>query len=382
MKNADWDQMIRQSLSSTAAPDEKLNANLILEMKRKSQIKRKPLRKLTIGLAAAVIMLTMTITVYAATQLFSAKQIAEELDNQLLADAFESKDAIQMNESQDSRDYHVTLHGIVSGAGLQKYSQLPEDIYPDKTYAVVSITRRDGKPMPDTADPEYGEEKFFISPLIRGQKPWQVNIASMNGGYSDLVIEGVLYRLIECDQVEMFADRGLYLAVSSGGAFFSKAAFSYDEQTGKVRAREDYQGTALLFDLPLDPAKANHEEADAYLETLLNPPPPTADPIVNKDGEEWIAWINRLRDELRNGESIGETIPESIQEVTYEESGKFNYTFGDRSVTMTPEELFEEGQTGFSNKRLPISRNEEHYTAMLFHRDKAGVITGRIVILD
>lgn len=71
--------------------------------------------------------------------------------------------------------------------------------------------------MAATSDPEFGPDPFFISPLIKGQEPWRANIATMNGGYADTVIDGIMYRLIACDQVEIFADRGDRCGLDSRG---------------------------------------------------------------------------------------------------------------------------------------------------------------------
>lgn len=88
--------------------------------------------------------------------------------------------------------------------------------------------------MPATSEPEYGQDPFFVSPLIKGLKPWQVNITTMNGGYSEAVIDGIMYRLIECDGVEMFADRGVYLAVSNGSSFSAKMRLLIMKVRGKL----------------------------------------------------------------------------------------------------------------------------------------------------
>lgn len=356
MKDADWERLLKQSLASTAEPEDKLNESLIHQLKERSQMKHKYRKRLSAGLLSAVLLLALSVSAYAAAQLFSAKQIVDHLGDKLLADAFESKDAIQINQSKTSGDYRFTLHGLVSGAGLSEFPHSAEEIYPDRTYVVVSIARQDGKPMPDTRDPEYGKEPFFISPLIKGLEPWRINIASMSGAYSETVIDGVMYRLLECDQVEIFADRGVYLAISSGKTFYSTEAFRYDEITGEIQPKEDYPGSAVLFDLPLDAAKA--------------------DPVGN--------WMRDFKAKLRNGERIGETIPESVKEVSYDDAGNIIYTFDDgRSTTESPEQLFEEGQIGFSDRRLSISGGaDDIYEAVLFHRDENGVITGRIVVLD
>ena len=99
----------------------------------------------------------------------------------------------------------------------------------EKTYAVVAITKQEGS-MPDTSDEDYNSTPFCI-PVIHGQEPWLYNIAGMNGGYSAFVKDGIMYRLIECDSLEMFADRGLSLIVSST-TFYDINAYNYDEATG------------------------------------------------------------------------------------------------------------------------------------------------------
>ncbi|MGG3280007.1 hypothetical protein [Paenibacillus solani] len=339
-------------------------------------------KRLSVGLLAVVFLLVLSVSAYAAVQHFSAKQVAEHLSDQLLAEAFESKDAVQINQTKTSGDYHFTLHGLVSGAGLSEFKFSSEEIYPDRTYAVVSITRQDGKPMPATSDPEYGEDSFFISPLIKGQKPWQVNILSMNGGYSETVIDGVMYRLIACDDVEIFSDQGVYLAISSGSSFYSNDAFAYDENTGEIQAREDYPGASLLFDLPLDVTKADHEKAEAYLKSL-SAPSSAGEDSAEAEEDEWGNWMDNIRAKIRDGETIGETIAESVKEVTYDDSGKnLIYTYGDRKAMMSFEDMFNEGQTGFTDRGISFSGDGNTYDALIFHRDEQGVVTGRIVILD
>lgn len=339
-------------------------------------------KRLSVGLLAVVFLLALSVSAYAAVQHFSAKQVAEHLSDQLLANAFESEDAVQIDQSQASGDYHFTLHGLVSGAGLSEFEFSSEEIYPDRTYAVVSITRQDGKPMPSTSDPEYGQDPFFISPLIKGQAPWQVNILSMNGGYSETVIDGVMYRLIACDDVEIFSDRGVYLAISSGSSFYSNDAFAYDEKTGEIQAREDYPGASLLFDLPLDVTKADHEQAEAYLKSLSSPAIAEGD-LTEAEEDEWVNWMEDIGAKIRNGETIGETIADSVKEVTYDESGKnITYTYSDRSATMPFDDMFEDGQIGFTDQGISFSGDGNTYDALIFHRDEQGVVTGRIVILD
>lgn len=372
-----WDRLLRQALAPEAGPEEKLNQSIVKRLKERSGMKRGYRKRISIGITAAVFALVMSITAYAATQLFSSKQVAEHLGEQVLAKAFESSDAVEIDQSIASGDYNFTLHGIVSGAGLKELGGSQEAIHPERTYAVVSIARQDGEPMPHTSDPEYGKEPFFVSPFIKGLKPWQVNIMTMNGGYSEVVVDGIMYRLIECDGVEMFADRGVYLAISSGSAFYNSDAFAYDEGTGEISVKTDYAGTSLLFELPLDKSKADPAKAEGYLQELLQEPDKTA-ADASDDSEE--AKLAKKIEEWKKKVPDGVVIPESVKEVTYEEQGMIHYEYDGWNVTLAAELLFEEGQTGVS-KAVQFSEDDFGFKALQFTKDENGVITGRILVL-
>lgn len=371
-----WERMLRQALASPGEPEEKLNQSIINRVEERNSMNRVYRKRLSAGVMVAILTLVMSVTAIAATQFFRSDQVAVQLGEKMLAQAFESSDAIEVNQSVDSGDYKFTLHGIVSGAGLKELngSDSANEIHPERTYAVVSIARQDGRPMPKTSDPEYGQESFFISPLIKGLKPWQVNIASMKGGYSEVVLDGIQYRLIECDGVEMFADRGVYLAISSGSPFYNSEAFAYNESTGEVTAKSNYNGVSLLMDLPLDKAKADPAKAEAYLKELLKEPESgtKADPA-----EEELA--NQIED-LKKRLADGKVIPESVKEVTYDKEGRINYEYDGWSVKLSPEMLFAEGQTGFSDA-VQFSEADGHYLGLQFHKNEKGVITGRVVDL-
>jgi len=375
-----WDRLFKEALASTAEPDEELNERMLNRIKERSR--RMPVfrKRISIAVLVAVCTLVMSITAVAATQFFNPKQVAEHLGKDILAKAFESKDAIEINQTVASGDYSYTLHGIVSGAGLEEMNSSAQTVNPARTYAVLSITRQDGKPMPATSDAEYGKVPFFVSPLIKGQKPWQVNIMTMHGGYSETVIDGIMYRLIECDGLEMFADRGVYLAVSSGESFYNSEAFAYNESTGEVKPNADYKGTSILFDLPLDKAKADHAKAEAYLKKMRNEPSPKtgADPETASNDAE--ADMVKKMDELKNKIPDGEIIPESVKEVTYDDLGRAIYEYDGWKSALSVDMLFTEGQTGYSDA-VQFSEANGNYMALQFARDEKGVITGRVINL-
>ncbi len=123
--------------------------------------------------------------------------------------------------------------GIVSGKNLSKYAVTDDagNISDDRTYVVAAIEIADGTPSPDTSEDSYGEDSFFVSPLMEGLNRGIYNIVSMGGGYFEMLENGVQYRITECDNVEKFADQQVYLCVNDG-VFYSNDAYNYSEESG------------------------------------------------------------------------------------------------------------------------------------------------------
>lgn len=374
MKNSEQlNQLLKQALSPTVGPSEEINLKIINQLSQQNKLREndimKPVykKRISVALLTAILTLAMSITAFAAWRLLSPKQVAEHFGDKMLAHAFEDKNAIEINKSIVSGGYNFTFLGIVSGEGLSDFKSSAEDINPERTYAVVSIAKVDGSIMPDTKDEEYGEVPFFISPLIKGQKPWQYNIASMNGGYSSFVIDGIMYRLIECDGIEMFADRGLYLCISTSD-FYDVEAFNYNEETGEVSPKTDYKGANALFNLPLDITKADHDKAEKYLEELMKPS--VEDSTAGK--ETPVDWEKEFEN--------GVVMPESIKEVTYDGEGMAWYEYEGCKISANIDFLFE-GEQKVASKIVGIQGKDGEQTAIRFSRDEKGVVTGMFVKL-
>ena len=235
-------------------------------------------RKLQAG--RACVLVVGSVSTYAAWRLLSAGDVVKEYGDLKLAEAFTGKDAVPVNESQICGNYRVTLLGAVSGENISDYLEhgsnrtfyLSSDgqylaLEDDRLYTVVAIEHADGTPMPATSDDTYGDETFFVSPYIKGLDPRDYNSFTLNGSYTELVIDGVQYRILETTNVELFADRGVYIGVNDG-PFYESDAFLYNEATGEITRNESYPGLNALFTLPLDPARADPAAAQAWLDAL------------------------------------------------------------------------------------------------------------------
>jgi len=221
-------------------------------------------RRSFVAIVAAVVVLAMTAC--AAWQFLKPSDVASQLDDAALSAAFASKDSVKMKESITSGDYTYTLLGLVSGQDITNYPYYRnEKIRSDRTYVLLAIQRVDGSPILSTE--EEGGVPFYASVYIKGERPWSVNIHAMNGGYSETILNGIVYRIVECDDITIFADRGLYFGVNPG-VYYEEHAFVYDEQTGELKADSSNHLSSAVFDLPVDVSFANPERAQEYLDVM------------------------------------------------------------------------------------------------------------------
>ncbi len=288
----DIDDLLNQALSPDMTPDPRLNQRILNQKKENRNMntttdtnyERRPRMRVRTAMAVAIccVLAVGSVTTYAAWKLLSAKDVAAESGDQRLAKSLTGKDAILVNESQTCGNYRITLLGAAAGENISDY--LGQDtmngsgtVYvsgsgnpffeSSRLCTIVAIEHADGTPMPDTSDETYGDETFLVSPYIKGLPPQKYNAFTLNGSYADLVIDGVLYRILETTNAALFADHGVCIGVSDG-TFYNQEAFLYDDSTGEITRNESYTGVNALFTLPLDSACADPEAAQALLDTI------------------------------------------------------------------------------------------------------------------
>lgn len=268
MKN-NIDELLKLSLAPSQTPDESLNRRVLYRIEakeRKIMNKKMSKRKAYAAVAGLCTLLLASVTAYAAYKYLTPAEVADETGDTALANAFLGDDAVWVNETQTCGDYCITLLGSVAGRNISDYlSSENGSIKDDRIYTVVAIGHADGAPMTPTSSDDYGKEPFYVSHYIKGLDPRQYSVMSMGGGYTAFVKDGVEYRILEMDNLEIFADRGIYVGVSSG-SFYDAGAYNYDESTGEITRNDSYNGVNALFTLPVDPAKADPAAAAAYLE--------------------------------------------------------------------------------------------------------------------
>ena len=264
MKDNDLDVLLRRALKCEGAPHVQLVEQVTYQWIKKEEEEMNKAVRISIKTiaVAAVFVAIFAGTALAALNLLKPGEVAKSAGDIALSAAFESKDALTVDETQTSGDYALTLMGLVSGKDISDQAFTGEGVLPERSYAIVAIRRADGGSVTTEES-----AALYMSPLVKGLKPWMVNINTMNGAYSEIAKDGVVYRIVECNDVAMFADKGLYLCVSDT-VTFSKDAFDYSDETGEISPRADYKGMNALFNLPIDPSEADPAKAAEYLKRI------------------------------------------------------------------------------------------------------------------
>lgn len=389
------DALLKQALTPTQKPDARLNQNILRQVKETNSMDMKKARRIPAAALAAVFVLGAgSVTSYASWKYLAPDKITQTLHDGKLTNAFQSKDAVSINESQTMGGYRVTLLGIVSGKDIsQEEMHSNGKLMDDRTYCVTAIENADGTPMPDTSEDAYSDLSFCISPLIQGYDPAQYNIFLMNGGYTEFTEDGVLYRLTGCDNVEVFADHQLYLCVSDG-TFYKREAYNYDEVTGEISRNEDYDGLNILFRLPIDPSRADPEAAAEYLKSLEEEQENGADledgriledPQDQAMLDQMDAWMALITPE--NIDEYATRLEDTVQVLTPDKEGYMSYDYevkgrSSGSGSFLKDWYFEDDEPGMS-EHFGFSHSENGLDSLVietFTKNADGTVTFAIYI--
>lgn len=250
----DFEERTLQKLAAMRQASEK--EQIIMPMNR--------VKKTSLLVAAAVALLAVTVS--AAVLWLTPAQVADRVEEPLLAEAFQGEDAIVLYESLTAGDYQITLAGMVSGEDLSVPTDYNGEIINDRTYAVFRVARADGAPLTDYPNLSY-------SPLVDGYHVRCVNAWTLGTTTQQFIEDGVIYCLFDCRNLEMFADHPVRFAIYEGGVpntdLFSMA------EDGTISLRESVVGA--LFTLPLDARTADPDAARAFVESTGIPWAPMTD---------------------------------------------------------------------------------------------------------
>ena len=85
-----------------------------------------------------------------------------------------------------------------------------------------------------------------------------------------MVADGIMYTIVDFTDITMFADRGIYLGISSGGLSPSilMDSFSLNENTGEIYTNPQSEHASAIFTLPFDAELADAESAQELLDSM------------------------------------------------------------------------------------------------------------------
>lgn len=326
------DELLTHVLTPREEPGDILNRKILEQVKEREYMNRKKYKRASAAVIAAAVVAASSITAVAALQYRSASNVAEQVGDEQLAGHFaqqasdagivtdppgvagQADNGSIVGESQSLGGYKVTVLGLVSGEGLSEYERKSGgQVRSDRTYCVVAIAREDGTAM----DAEHGD--FFVSPLIGGLEPWKYNAVTLCGNYSQFVEEGILYRLLECDNIECFADHELYLCVTDTSSY-DPSLYHHDETTGSISRNTEYTGLNALFELEMDTSLADPARAQALIDEINNPAEGDGTEIeLPKETQDAMAWADQLTPE--NLDQYCVKMENTVQTVTPDKDG-------------------------------------------------------------
>lgn len=345
------DTVLREALFIEEEPGEVLNQKILRRAKETTGMNKK-MRKMAAAAAAGLLLFTgVSVSVYAGVKFLTPQEIAENIGGHRdeVKKAFEGDGAVYVNETKSFDGGTVTFMGIAQGSGVNALTgELSADN--NRSYAVFAFDG-DG----------FEEKDVFISPFINGLAPWQYNAWTIGSdddyganGASWMVKDGVRYQIVECGNVEMFADRGVYMGVSYSMA---GGAFEMNEETGEIRPGAEYADEAVIFTVPFDPAKADRAAADAVIEKIRR----SFDEPSDNDGttgseEESLLGVWNAERVLAEGRLLENT----VQTVNADSKGMIPipaWEYGDTSNeggSIPYDVLFPDGKTGMADMMFII----------------------------
>lgn len=321
-----FDNKLKEAMRPSEEPDFWLNQKIMNRNLEVKKMRKNTWKRTAVTFGAVGLLLVSSVGVTAALRYFSPDQVVKETEDNKLAKAFESKDAIDIEETQQTGGYDITLLGMVSGKNLSDFESYANgELQADRTYAVVAIANADGTKMQEEDEDgcifEY-LDKFFVSPFIEGYNPNRYNVHTFNGGVTYFVKDGVLYWLLDTDNMEMFANHTIYLGVTENLGAIGEA-YTYQEDSGKIEKNKDYSGVNALFTLPIDKSKASEEEAKKYVDSLFGEE--NTDETEKKQMEADEEFFNSLT--LDNIEEYATREESTVQTVKPDKDGNLIYDY-------------------------------------------------------
>lgn len=254
------DAVLREALFTDEEPGEALNQKILNRAKETVSMNKRIRKTATAAAAGLLLFAGVSGSVYAGVKFLTPQEIAENVGNDnkdAIKAAFKGDSAVYVNETKNYKDGAVTFLGIAQGSSVNELMG-ENGVEQNRSYIILAL---DGYEDPDSIE---------TSPFIKGLEPWKYNIYTIGNnneygnGYSAFTKDNIYYRVIECGNLEMFADRGVYLGVSG----HILETFEMKQETGEIQPKAEYVNEAVVFGIPFEASKANPTAANAVIEEI------------------------------------------------------------------------------------------------------------------
>lgn len=252
--------VLREAIFTDEEPREALNQKILNRAKETVSMSKRIRKTATAAAAGLLLFAGISGSVYAGVKFLTPQEIAENVGNDskdAIKAAFKGDGAVYVNETQNYKEGSVTFLGIAQGSGVNKLMGA-NGVEQNRSYIILAL---EGYKNPDSIE---------ISPFIKGLEPWKYNIYTIGNnsedgnGYSAFTKDNIYYRVIECGNLEMFADRGVYLGVSG----HILETFEMKQETGEIQPKAEYANEAVVFGIPFEVSKANPTAANTVIEEI------------------------------------------------------------------------------------------------------------------
>ena len=233
---------------------EETTVELLNAAQRKDDLMSHNKRPLKVAALVIAAILVLSFGAYAVISLLSASQVAEEVGDKELAVLFEESEFEPVTVKGEV--YSVTFMGIAPSEIFYADEENGPIISENAVYAVWAVYRNDGEPLDQMAG-----SPIQVIPVIDGYRANSLfNMGISTSGFGK---DGVLYYLLNCIDLEIFADKKVRLMAFEG--MFPTADIITSNDKGEIVYAEGYNGFKAVFELDLDESKADPETAAELL---------------------------------------------------------------------------------------------------------------------
>ncbi len=217
-------------------------------------------------LAAAALLAVLAVSAAAAYRFFPPRGLEETLNLAspritavIDTDAATADTVTIENRTVKTAGYTVTFEALAQGICMHDIYENGEFVHPDRTYAIFTVTRDDGKKVMDFDAMTGADIGYLVS--LKGYNP---NASMFHGDFTFYDAGETLYLACDVSRALVFADRELTISVV--GSFAPNNEIIRMDENGDPYFVESWKGLAAMFELRLDQSQASVEAQQKYMQ--------------------------------------------------------------------------------------------------------------------